>query len=271
MRKISVYGARYCDIVLYLARTLQNLHYRVLVCDRSIAKPMRSFIPVFEDFDLDKQVFDYGGFGYTYAYPGFDDRDADYRVSMVAESAGTIPGAAFIPGYRDMKLKQAIEEDIDEESFDFMIILNDASAALADFWNDHEDGNSVRLFITDEYPENLYEMRSVLRAINKNSQYDRKRLDGKKLLVIRDYTGTAKLIIDELEKLAGASKSFLIPWSKKDRKLEMLAAYNDGFRFIDASDRLLNLLEELCDGAGIDTSGFEYRRAYINAGKGKRI
>ncbi len=271
MRKISVYGVRYCDIVLYLARTLQNLKYRVLVCDRSIAKTMRSFIPVFEDFDLDKKVFDYGGFGYTYAFPGFDESDTDYRISMVAETAGTIPGTSYFPGYGDMKLKQAVEDDEDDESFDFLIVLNDASAALADFWNDQDGESCVRLFITDEYPENLYEMRSVLRAINRNSQYDCKGLDGKKLLVVRDYTGTAKIIIEELEKLAGASKSFLIPWSRKDRKLEMLAAYNDGFRFIDASDRLLNLLEELCEGSGIDTAGFEYRRAYINAGRGKRV
>ena len=271
MKKISVYGARYCDIVLYLARTLQNLQFRVLVCDRSISKPMRSFIPVFEDFNLDRQVYDYGGFGYTYAYPGLYAKDAGYNVSMVAETAGAIPGSSYVPEDSMRRLKDAIEDDTDDESFDVMIVLNDASAALADFWNEEDNESSVRLFITDEYPENLYEMRSVLRAINKNSQCNGKGLDGKKLFVIRDYTGTARIIIDELEKLAGASKSFLIPWSKKDRRLEMLAAYNDGFRFIGASDRLQELLEELCAGIGVDTAGFEYRRAYINAGKGKRI
>ncbi|MBP5331973.1 MAG: hypothetical protein J6Y89_08995 [Lachnospiraceae bacterium] len=271
MKKISVYGARYCDIVLYLARTLQNMNYKVLVCDRSISKQMRSFIPVFEEFDLNRQVFDYGGFGYTYAHAGFNGKIEEYMPAMVAESEGEIPGMTRIPRDVSENILKAIEDDEDEESFNFLIVLNDASAALADIWNENEEENSIRLFITDEYPENLYEMRSVLRAINRNSRDGGKKLAGKKLLVVRDYTGTARIIIDELEKLAAASKSFLIPWSRKDRRLEMMAAYNDGFRFIGASEKLLDLLEELCADSGIDTGSFEYRRAYVNAGKGKRL
>ncbi|MCR5323585.1 MAG: hypothetical protein K6E85_09985 [Lachnospiraceae bacterium] len=270
MQKISVYGARYCDIVLYLARTLQNLQYRVLVCDRSISKSMRNFVPVFEEFDLDRQVFDYGGFGYTYAFPEMIGENVECDWSMVAESTGGIPEMTYMPSNTIEKLKRSIEEDEDENSFDVLIILNDASGALADFWNEDETASCVRLFVTDEYPENIYEMRSVLRAINRNSQCGDLKLDGKRLFVVRDYTGTARTIIDELEKLAGSSKSFLIPWSKKDRKLEMLAAYNDGFRFIGASDRLLDLIEELCGSIGVDTGSFEYRRAYLKAGKGKR-
>ena len=271
MRKISVYGARYCDIVLYLARTLQNMQYRVLVCDRSISKSMRSFIPVFEEFDLDRQVFDYGGFGYTYANPGLNGITDDHDWSMVAETAGEIPEMTYIPPDPVARLKSAIEADEDESRFDVLIVLNDASGALADLWNEDEEDSCIRLFITDEYPESIYEMRSVLRAINRNSGCGDLNLNGKRLFVVRDYTGTARMIINELEKLAGASKSFLIPWSKKDKRLEMLAAYNNGFRFIGASDQLLNLIEELCDGIGVDTGSFEYRRAYTKAGKGKRI
>ncbi|MCR5332378.1 MAG: hypothetical protein K6E62_14525 [Lachnospiraceae bacterium] len=271
MKKISVYGARYCDIVLYLARTLQNLNYRVLICDRSISKQMRSFIPVFEEFDLSRQVFDYGGFGYTYANAGFNGKLEEYYPAMVAEAAGETPGMSRSRESAFERMIKAAGDDEDEESFNFLIVLNDASAALADFWNENEEESSVRLFITDEYPENIYEMRSVLRAINRNSGEGCMKLAGNKMLVVRDYTGTARIIIEELTKLAGASKSFLIPWSRKDRRLEMMAAYNDGFRFIGASDRLLALIEELCASAGIDTGSFEYRRAYINAGKGKRI
>ena len=105
----------------------------------------------------------------------------------------------------------------------------------------------------------------------KAMEYYIRKLSGKKMLVVRDYTGTARVIIDELTNLAAASRSFLIPWSKTDRRLEMMAAYNDGFRFLDASPKLLDLIEELCEGAGIDTGSFEYRRAYVNAGKGKRV
>lgn len=274
MRKISVYGVRYCDIVLYLARTLQNMQYRVLVCDRSISKPMRSFIPVFEEFDLDRQVFDYGGFGYTYAHPGLNGLVEGYSLSMVAETAGEFPEMAYLPPKSPKpaeELRAAIEEAEDEDSFDVLIVLNDASGALADLWNEDEKDSSIRLFITDEYPESIYEMRSVLRAINKNSGCGDLKLNGKRLFVVRDYTGTARTIISELEKLAGSARSFLIPWSKKDKRLEMLAAYNDGFRFIGASDRLLSLIEELCEGIGVDTGSFEYRRAYIKAGKGKRV
>ncbi len=271
MRKISVYGVRYSDIVLYLARTLQNMQYRVLVCDRSISKPMRSFIPVFEEFDLDRQVFDYGGFGYTYAHPGLNGKLEEYKLSMVAETAGECPEMVYLPPKPIEDLRAAIEEAEDEDSFDILIVLNDASGALADLWNEDEEDSCIRLFITDEYPESIYEMRSVLRAINRHSGCGDMKLNGKRLFVVRDYTGTARTIISELEKLAGSAKSFLIPWSKKDKRLEMLAAYNDGFRFIGASDRLLSLIEELCEGVGVDTSSFEYRRAYIRAGKGKRV
>ena len=184
MQKISVYGVKYCDIVLYLARTLQNMQYRVLVCDRSISKPMRSFIPVFEEFDLDRQIFDYGGFGYTYAHPGLNGRIDEYGWSMLAETVGEIPEMTYLPPDPVIRLKNAIEEDEDEDSFDVVIVLNDASGALADMWNEDEDESCIRLFITDEYPESIYEMRSVLRAMNRESGSGKHIADGKRLFVV---------------------------------------------------------------------------------------
>ena len=268
MQRIDVYGVRYCDVVLYLSRILQNLHRNVLICDRSISKTMRNFVPVFDEFDLNREIFDYGGVGYTYLYTGNPSGGRTQEdISVAAEKGWEEP-----PSGRPEELKRAIDED--DDAFDIMIVLSDASAALADFWDEERHDRQISLFITDEYPENIYEMRSTLKAINKNAGYmgeDRAgNSNGKRLFVVRDYTGTAKTIINELEMTAGASKSFLIPWSRTDRRLEMMAAYNDGFRFVGMSDKLCCLLEELCDGLGIDTSDSDYRKAFIKAGKGKR-
>ena len=275
MKRIDIYGVRYCDIVLYLSRILQNLRYRVIICDRSISKTMRSFIPVFEEFDLNREIFDYAGIGYTYHYTGRrihgnSGTDHDIPLAMVAEDSGR--GAGRFGRNYD---RTEIRPDDCEDYFDMMIVLNDATAAMADFWDEEYRNRDICLFITDEYPENVYEMKNALKAVTRNAEYmdceQKKAIKEHRFFVVRDYTGTARSIIDDLERQAGASRCFLIPWSKQDRRLEMLAAYNDGFRFVGMSDRLCNLIEELCDGLDIDTSGSEYRRAFQKAGRGKRI
>ena len=262
MQRIDIYGVRYCDIVLFVARILKNMQKNVLVCDRSISKPMRSFIPVFDEFDLDTEIFDYGGFGYTYGnIPGCE---ADREVFMVAEDS---------PAMRMGKNAGLADGMIgDEDVYDVMIVLNDAFAVSSDYWDKNGPERSICLFITDEYPENVYEMRRALKAVNRKAAEGNDRItEGKRIFVVRDYTGTARLIIDDLEKLAGASRNFLIPWSKNDRKLEMLAAYNDGFRFVGMSAKLSNLIEEIIEGLKVDTGGSQYRKAYVSAGRGKMI
>ena len=272
MKKIYIYGVRYADIVLYTAKILQNLKHRVLILDKSIDKRMRSFIPVFEEFDLSHGIFDYCGTGYTYGASAGNISAGltGYAAERYERAADHIAGKKEkLPGRKETEiLKSVIDEDIAESAYDVMIVLNDASAMLSPYAADERSGYDIRLFITDEYPENVYELRSALRAIASEDLKD----DGtgkRNIFVVRDYTGMARVIINDLQKLAGPSRNFLIPWSKKDRKLEMLAAYNDSFRFVGISEELAGLLEFFCEGIGIDTSGADYKRAFMKAERGK--
>ncbi len=302
MKRLNIYGVRYCDIVLYLARVLTNMDKRVLVCDRSVSKGMRYFLPEFEGIDLNREIYEYDGFGYTYN-TRLTDIDGVNTVSgntqryyfhdesrMVAETAWSDMKkncgweAAKGPGQGSTadaeSLKKCVMEEAQKDAFDVVIVLNDASAAAGDLWDEVMKEKSVRLFVTDEFPESIYEMRNAVTAINKASRLikelyeDDERIhrntfpDGRSYFVVRDYTGSVEGIIDELLVAAGAARNFLIPYYDRDRHLEILAAYKDDFKFVGASDGLLSLVESLCGELGVRPYGRLFRTAYNDARKG---
>jgi len=137
---------------------------------------------------------------------------------------------------------------------------------------------TIRLFITDELPDNVSAMKSAIRAMNKASGAIKELYDGERketdrcgYFVVRDYSGKVTKVMDELILEAGAAKNFLIPYSSKDRHLEILAACNEGFRFAGASERLLCLIESLCGDLGVRKPESRFKSAYSAAEKGKTL
>ena len=63
--KICVFGVRYCDIVMYLARLLHTMGEQVLICDRTPEKAMRLYFPDIRGLDMSDNLNSYRGVDYA--------------------------------------------------------------------------------------------------------------------------------------------------------------------------------------------------------------
>lgn len=90
-------------------------------------------------------------------------------------------------------------------------------------------------------------------------------------LVVRYYTGCTKRKIDELAAELSAERTYLLPWDKKDRKLELLAFLRDEFRFDGISDEFDELIRNTVTALLPDLQHGRFIKAYRKASKGGRI
>ena len=90
------------------------------------------------------------------------------------------------------------------------------------------------------------------------------------ILVINDYTGAIKRRIENTAVKLGIEKVYVLPLNARDRKLEILAGYNDRFKFRGLSRERKEVLMEL---SGLIIPGISKRElgmAYNTAARGGR-
>lgn len=148
--RINIIGDNNSDSILYLVRILQRLGCKSLICDLTRDKELEGFLPVIENFDMKRDIYDYSGVGYT---EGLKD-SADYDTYLYLYDIETIP----IEKIKTLIIIDETKKDIDglsnEEFISFFqeirekgVVIKNTSGAIDSLISE----NVKRLGIKDYY------------------------------------------------------------------------------------------------------------------------
>lgn len=154
-------------------------------------------------------------------------------------------------GYTVMNPKEnniRLLEDVGKD-YDIVFKLKD----LRELTNNTE----LNIFILDERAGSINELQNVKPGTQS-------------ILIINDYTGAVKRRIENTAEKLDISKVYILPPYVRDRKLEILAGYNDRFKFKGLSREKKEMLIELTGLLCPDLIKKEIIKAYKQASEGGR-
>ena len=154
-------------------------------------------------------------------------------------------------GYMVMNPKENNIRSLEDVGKDYDIVFK--LKDLRKFTNNTE----LNIFILDERAGSINELQNVKPGTQS-------------ILIINDYTGAVKRRIENTAEKLDISKVYILPPYVRDRKLEILAGYNDRFKFKGLSREKKEMLMEL---TGLLCPGLikkEIIKAYKQASEGGR-
>ena len=230
-RQVNIAGAGYEGIILFLSEILCCAGRKILFLDHTQRHTMKDYLPCVEGLDPAEKTVDYGGIGYTFA------SDGDYDIC-----------------FNLFDLCGFSHEDISRSTSDKKAVrsvsgINNAGSA--------ENNKFLTIYITDEKAGNIAALEHIVP-------------DPESILIINDYTGAIKRRIENIAENLGFTKVYILPPNVRDRKLEILAGYNDRFKFTGLSRERKEGLTELAGLIIPESSEKEIRKAYRIAERGGR-
>ncbi|MBR4144281.1 MAG: hypothetical protein IKU06_02345 [Lachnospiraceae bacterium] len=154
-------------------------------------------------------------------------------------------------GYTVMNPKENNIRSLEDVGKDYDIVFK--LKDLRELTNNTE----LNIFILDERAGSINELQNVKQGTQS-------------ILIINDYTGAVKRRIENTAEKLDISKVYILPPYVRDRKLEILAGYNDRFKFKGLSREKKEMLMEL---TGLLCPGLikkEIIKAYKQASEGGR-
>ena len=154
-------------------------------------------------------------------------------------------------GYTVMNPKENNMRSLEDVGKDYDIVFK--LKDLRELTNNTE----LNIFILDERAGSINELQNVKPGTQS-------------ILIINDYTGAVKRRIENTAEKLDISKVYILPPYVRDRKLEILAGYNDRFKFKGLSREKKEMLMEL---TGLLCPGLikkEIIKAYKQASEGGR-
>lgn len=230
-KQVNIAGAGYEGIILFLSELLCCAGRKILFLDHTQRHTMKDYLPCVEGLDPAEKTVDYGGIGYTFA------SDGDYDICFNLFDLCGFCHEDISRSTSDKKAVRSVSE------------INNAGSA--------EDNKSLTIYITDEKAENITELEHIKPAPDS-------------ILIINDYTGTIKRRIENIADNLGIAKVYVLPLNMRDRKLEILAGYNDRFKFKGLSRERKEVLTELAGLIIPEISEKDIRKAYRIAERGGR-
>ena len=154
-------------------------------------------------------------------------------------------------GYTVMNPKENNIRSLEDVGKDYDIVFK--LKDLRELTNNTE----LNIFILDERAGSINELQNVKPGTQS-------------ILIINDYTGAVKRRIENTADKLDISKVYILPPYVRDRKLEILAGYNDRFKFKGLSREKKEMLIELTGLLCTDLIKKEIIKAYKQASEGGR-
>lgn len=154
-------------------------------------------------------------------------------------------------GYTVMNPKENNIRSLEDVGKDYDIVFK--LKDLRELTNNTE----LNIFILDERAGSINELQNVKPGTQS-------------ILIINDYTGAVKRRIENTAEKLDISKVYILPPYVRDRKLEILAGYNDRFKFKGLSREKKEMLIELTGLLCPDLIKKEIIKAYKQASEGGR-
>lgn len=154
-------------------------------------------------------------------------------------------------GYTVMNPKENNIRSLEDVGKDYDIVFK--LKDLRELTNNTE----LNIFILDERAGSINELQNVKPGTQS-------------ILIINDYTGAVKRRIENTADKLDISKVYILPPYVRDRKLEILAGYNDRFKFKGLSREKKEMLIELTGLLCPDLIKKEIIKAYKQASEGGR-
>lgn len=189
---------------------------------------------------------------------------------LIHDLTGTCRMKAFIPILPDFDADTEIYEyrgigytaavRIDEAGYDYIFRLLDPVLQPDELY----ESADLNLAVVDEDPCHAA-------VFERSCGYFLSGDSDKNILVLRDYTGLIKDQFAEASEKVTAKRIYRIPYSKADRKAELIAAYREDIGFRHISGKFGVLLEDMVSLFADGTDSKSIDRAYSLAEKGGRL
>ena len=166
-------------------------------------------------------------------------------------------GYVILTGINKGKMTADIKENTDSYDIQFNLFDLKNFSSKDILKSDDDKKTDLSLFITDEKAENI----AALSHTTPGSD---------SILIINDFTGAIKRRIENTAGELGIEKVYVLPFNLRDRKLEILAGYNDRFKFSGLSREREEVLTVLTGLIVPELTEKEKRKAYKTAAGGGR-
>ena len=248
-KQVNIVGTGYEGIMLFFAEILCCAGKKILLLDHTKEHSMKEYFPRVEGLDPAENIVDYGGIGYAVV--------SDPKITI--KQGNSTSDHNIGDGDYDIYFKLFDLCGLCHENISILTLDKTAVQSVSEIKNygSAEDNKPLTIYTTDEKAGNIAALEHAAP-------------DPESILIINDYTGTIKRRIENTAYELGIAKVYVMPLNVRDRKLEILAGYNDRFKFTGLSRERKEVLTELAGLIIPELSEKEIRKAYRIAERGGR-